>query len=57
MKAYLFLCTPPKFEIEIPTNPSTKHPSKNPNSIQAEGEEYKSSGNNDDSPAGQETSK
>jgi hypothetical protein len=35
----------PKFSIEIPLN-STKRPSKNPNSIQAEGQEYESSGTN-----------
>ena len=40
MKAYLFLRTHPKFEAEIPTNPSGKRPSKNPNAIQAEGEDY-----------------
>jgi hypothetical protein len=53
MKAYLIFCTHPKFEIEIPMNPSTKRPSKNPNSIQAEGEGYESSGNNNDSRTGQ----
>ena len=49
MKAYLFLSNHPKFEVEIPLNPSQKRPSKNPNSIQAEGEDSISN-NKEDTP-------
>ena len=48
MKMYNFLSQHPKFEVEIPLNPSQKRPSKNPNSIQAEGEDFISSNDNED---------
>ena len=53
MKAYLFLSSHLKFEVEIPLNLSFKHPSKNPNSIQAEGNDYLSSNENEPSPPDQ----
>ena len=40
MKAYLFLSSHPKFDVEIPVDPSQKRPSKNPNSIQAEADDF-----------------
>jgi hypothetical protein len=53
MKAYLFLRTHPKFETEIPANPSGKRPSKNPNAIQAEGKRYESNEKTSDSRSSQ----
>ena len=40
MKAYMFLSSHPKFDVEIPLNPSQKRPSKNPNAIQAEADDF-----------------
>jgi hypothetical protein len=36
----MFLSNHPKFDVEIPLNPSQKRPSKNPNSIQAETDDF-----------------